>query len=380
MDSINTKDRGNCTGCAACVGCCPQGAISLQADERGFLFPVIEEKGCNHCGKCSIICKRIEQLTKEIDEKHPICTMAMKHIDENIHKNSQSGGVFYQLGKMVIQRGGVVFGAAMLEDFSVSHVCITTEEDLHLLQGSKYVQSNMGMVVSKVIGFLKQGKLVLFSGTPCQCAGVSAACEGLEGNLLLVDLICHGVPTPKLWKDYLSYISCKHHGKISDVRFRVCDGSQKKGHEEQFVIGEKTYRTIAFGQLFYSHAFLRDTCDRCRYRKFGRMGDVTLGDWVYGKKTGHSFADSKGVSQVLVNSEKGMQWIELIKPYFETLDLKIDECMQPPLENKYIANANKEEIFDYYLKHGIVTVVKKYGHENILVRAKRFVRRLWLRI
>lgn len=380
MDSIRTMDRKNCTGCATCVGCCPRGAIYLQADERGFLFPVIEEKECNHCGKCSIICNKIEQLARKIDDKRPICMLAMKHIDECVHKKSQSGGVFYQLGKTVIQRGGVVFGAAMLEDFSVSHVCITKEVDLHLLQGSKYVQSNMGMVTSQVIDFLKQGKTVLFSGTPCQCAGVSVACEGLEENLLLVDLICHGVPTPKLWKDYLCYISCKHHGKISDVNFRVCDGSQNKGHEEQFIIGKKAYRTIAFGQLFYSHAFFRDACDICRYRKPGRVGDITLGDWVYGKRTGHLFADVKGVSQVLINSEKGKQWMEFIKPWFETLDLELDECMQPPLENKYIVNANKEVIFDYYLKHGIAATVRKYGHENILVRVKRFMRRVWSRI
>lgn len=380
MAVIKINDPQKCTGCATCAGCCPQGAISFREDERGFRYPFIEEKKCIQCGECSIICKKIEEFAKQLSGRKPLSAYAMKHIDEDIHKQSQSGGVFYQLGKMFIRNGGIVFGAAFSDDFSVSHICIEKEEDLHLLQGSKYVQSNMGMIVSQVVSFIRQGKPVLFSGTPCQCAGVRCACDGMEDKLLLVDLLCHGVPTPKLWKDYIGYMARKHHGKVEDVCFRVSDGSQKKGHEERFTIGGRSYRTVAYGQMFYSHAFFRDSCDYCEYRIIGRAGDITLGDWIHGKKTGHPFWDNRGVSQVFANSDKGMEWIDLIKDSFENIELSLEECIQPSIENKYDVNEKKTFIFEEYINHGIDEIVRKYGHENRFVRIRRVARKVLIRL
>ncbi|MGN0505293.1 MAG: Coenzyme F420 hydrogenase/dehydrogenase, beta subunit C-terminal domain [Lachnospiraceae bacterium] len=375
MERIDTAEKAYCTGCTACVDACRTEAISMKEDENGFLFPYVNEKRCIHCKSCSIICSERNACVDELIRKKPLRAYAMKHREEEIHKTSQSGGVFYALAQAVIRQGGVVFGAAFLEDFSVAHICIEKESDLYRLQGSKYVQSDMNSVIPQVKQLLKQNKLVLFSGTPCQCAGVLSACKGYEETLLLVDLVCHGVPALKLWKDFLNHMSRKHHGEITEAKFRISDGSQKKGHVEQITVNGKKYNSTTYGQLFYSHAFFRESCDDCKFRKYGRVGDITLGDWIYGQKTGDAFWEKAGVSQVFVNTETGEKWFDRIKEMFEVRLLEWKECAQPALEDMYCRNLKKQEILKLYREKGFSVIARKYGHENRTVRLKRIVKR-----
>ncbi|MDD6036536.1 MAG: Coenzyme F420 hydrogenase/dehydrogenase, beta subunit C-terminal domain [Lachnospiraceae bacterium] len=375
MERIDTVDKTRCTGCTACMDACRTGAISMKEDENGFLFPYIDEKRCIHCKFCSIICSEGNAYAGNLLGKQPLFAYAMKHRDEEIHRTSQSGGVFYALAQAVIRAGGVVFGAAFLEDFSVAHICVEKESDLYRLQGSKYVQSDMNSVISQVKQLLKQNKLVLFSGTPCQCTGVRCACRGYEDTLLLVDLICHGVPARKLWKDFLNYSSRKYHGKITKAEFRISDGSGK-GHVERITVNGKRYTSTTYGQLFYSHAFFRESCDHCKFRTAGRVGDITLGDWIYGQRSEDVFWERTGVSQVLVNTEKGVLWLERIRDSFEVRSLEWKECTQPALEDEYYCNLNKKEILEIYRQKGFSVIARRYGHENRAIKFKRRLKKL----
>lgn len=375
MERIDSLNNTVCTGCTACVTCCPVGAISMQENEIGFLYPFITTALCISCGNCVKICQERSDTSNGFYEAKPIKMLAMKHKEQEIHRTSQSGGVFYALAKRTLAQGGSVFGAAFTEDLMVAHRRVDSEAELSQLQGSKYVQSDMGSTVKEIKCLLEEGKQVLFSGTPCQCAGVASACRECKDNLLLVDLVCHGVPSPKLWKDFLKSAEKKYKGKVTKAVFRIMDGSQN-GHVEQVTVNEKNYQSVTYGQLFYSHAFFRTSCDYCRYRTFHRVGDVTLGDWIYGRKTKNAFWDKTGVSEVLVNTKKGEQCLNEIQDLFHTLPLSIEECAQPPLLGEYQCHPEKDNIQQLYREKGFRLIAEKYGHEDRTLKLKRRIRRI----
>lgn len=331
MDLIISKQK--CSACGACMQTCAKDAIQLKPDEYGFLYPIIDDTRCVDCGACKLHC----HYHHPQERNSVISTYASMIKDESI-KRSSSGGVFVKLAESFIQNGGVVIGCAMnhSDDCVYSeHIVVSNVSDLHRLQGSKYVQSRMGDIYKKTKTLLKKEVRVLFSGTPCQIAGLKAYLCRDYLNLYLVDVICHGVPNEIMFNGYLKKLSEKIKGKIYDYKFR--DKELDWGiNMRAFAIsekGEKIEKVIppedsSFFRLFLSSHITRESCIGCCYADANRLGDITLGDYwgihyFHPEESKTKFIDNqKGVSAVLVNSPKGEEMYACIKKSINSVDSK----------------------------------------------------------
>jgi len=315
-------DHFLCTGCAACAAVCPVDAIAMQPNTEGFLHPSIDIVSCTECGLCKQICPinrsktiKTDRTTKDGNGHFP-CVWAAWNVDEDIRRQSSSGGIFTSLALDVLNRGGRVVGAAFDDNFVVRHCVIDSAEKLHLLRGSKYVQSEIKpSLLHDIQEMLDQGRIVLFSGTPCQVAGFKCFLQKLYDNLYCCDIVCHGVPSPRLFQ---CYIRSKIHkmGKIKTILFRDKEKGWKKFSLTWLF---KNGRRKSFGPTLadpYMAAFLRDfalrsSCYNCVFTTIKRQGDVTLADfWGVAGKYPEYDLDDKGTSLVLINNFKGQTWIE----------------------------------------------------------------------
>lgn len=355
-----------CTGCSACYNVCPQNAITMVENNEGFLYPTIDEKNCIHCGLCAKACPigKSEQF-----KKNYIDTFAYKTNDSE-RMLSQSGGAFWAIAKYVMERNGVVYGAAMY-DYKVIHIRCTTLEQCEKLRKSKYVQSNIGLIFLKVCEDLNNNKMVLFSGTPCQVAGLYGyiSSKGLDTkNLLSCDLICHGVPSPKLFREYIEFMGDKYKGPIDKFVFR--DKSYGWGsHYESFYVKGKKHKKRIYADLFYDNSSLRLSCGNCNFTCMDRVGDITIADCWGIDKIKSQYADKKGVSLVIVNSEKGQRIVEesMGNAY---VHIDYDFTNQPNLSRPTMIYLDKREQFwNQYMDKGFQSLLKKYTTYGIRNRA-----------
>jgi len=307
------KDKKLCTGCAACVQVCKQDAVKMNADDEGFLFPDINEERCLDCGLCRKTCP----INTALDEQQEKGVYACFSNDEDIRRNSSSGGIFSLLAQSVLSRSGVVFGAEFDESFRVRHNYIENIGRLDALRRSKYVQSDVGDTYKKAEKFLDEGRMVLFTGTPCQIAGLKALLKKKYENLLTCDLACHGVPSPKIWGMYLDFIKEKYQDEISAISFR--DKSTgwnnssmridfKNGRQYREKVKRETF-FIGFGKCIFN----RNSCFNCKFRIQNTKADITLADfWGIDKQNDKNFTDNKGVSLVITHTESGEAAMSLL--------------------------------------------------------------------
>lgn len=306
----NTVQRMNlhtrCAGCSACAAICPKNAITMAEDAEGFRIPRVDKTLCVECGLCV---DRCPQLAEKAKNNHPQTGYAAKLRNRESLLKSASGGVFYGAAKQILDRGGVVYGAAMGDDLTVSHLRVTEEDQLQKLRGSKYVQSHMNDTLRRVRRDLREGKTVLFSGTPCQVAGLKAYLGKEYENLYTVDLICHGVPSQKLWKKSIARDEQKMNSPMTAYEFR---NKEKRGwdtnYKKTFRNGRKSYgtgKTDVFYKAFLKGEIYRESCYTCPYASMDRPGDLTVGDFWGIDKELPGFEAMDGASAVLVNSPKG---------------------------------------------------------------------------
>ncbi|MDO5559248.1 MAG: Coenzyme F420 hydrogenase/dehydrogenase, beta subunit C-terminal domain [Oscillospiraceae bacterium] len=363
--------KTQCTGCSACSNACHEGAISMMPDNDLFLYPRTDESLCISCGRCAAVCPALTPAPAV----HSSQFFAAKHKEHSVHVSSQSGGVFFTLAAQCIENGGKVFGAAFASDWNVSHICADSLTGLEKLQGSKYVQSDPGDTFSQVKKAVGENIPVIFSGTPCQCAGLRRFLGKSYENLLTVDLICHGVPAPKLWQDYLAYMKKKYHGEIDNAVFRVHDGT-RRGHTECITINGINRYTVTYGQLFYTHAFLRQSCLNCQYRTLERTGDISIGDWVGGQRIDPDFWDNCGVSLVLINTAAGKTAWDMVKNKFTLRTLTETEALQPPLKNVFHIPPASDKMRTVWHSRGFAAAARKYGHEPYAKVLKRRLKKI----
>lgn len=307
-----------CTGCRACEQLCAHHAISMLPDKEGFLTACIDEDKCIDCGLCR---KRCPQNTL-VEKTSPKLSMAVRDKDDAELKISASGGAFAAVAKVVLAHGGMVVGAAYNEDMTVSHIVVEVAEDLPLLQSSKYVQSNTDTTYLQVKEALKQGREVLYSGTPCQIGGLKAYLHRDYDNLYTMDLICHGVASPKLFAKYLVWLGGKMGGKIIGYDFR--DKSCGWGLDYMTKTKTKTKTKPSTLDPYYFH-FLKGTtyrecCYRCNYCTKERVGDITVGDYWGIEKEHPKFYSPKGVSCMLMNTDKGKKLWDIVSDKFYSLE------------------------------------------------------------
>ena len=316
MKEYITVDRPeDCCGCGGCLNVCSKNAITMQADAAGFVYPAVDEQACVRCGRCVNVCA-FTQPGKGAHGEAQVYAAAVR--DQKIRMESSSGGLFTALATAVLKKGGAVFGAAFTDALTVAHRCVTDAGSLSALRGSKYVQSDTGDTFRQVRALLREGRLVCYSGTPCQIAGLKAYLGEDSENLLTVDIVCHGVPSLKMLRDDLEYCTGGKLDAIESVKFR--DKRYGWGTKGSVVYGGKTLKYTADTSPYYFY-FLkgevyRESCYRCRFPSEGRQGDITLGDY-WGVRQAlldqmGGIDPELGVSCVLVNSEKGKQWLDSI--------------------------------------------------------------------
>lgn len=323
-----------CTGCHACAAICPKKCIDMKDTGEGFLFPVIHMETCIQCNRCQEVCPVLHIP----DRSQHTQAFAIKNKDEAEREKSTSGGVFPLLARQILDAGGIIYGAAYDRDFSAKHIAVENSEKLSFLQGTKYVQSIVGRLFLDVKEQLRIGRQVLFSGTPCQCAGLKAFLEKEYENLILVDLICHGVPSPKIWQAYIDYRAEQENGGKRPVRINM--RSKVSGwsrYSTEFYYGNGKITRIQnsqdpFIRIFVRNICLRSSCSECVAKGIERCTDLTLGDY-WGIWSQHpEFNDEKGTSIVFVHSEKGMAALNQVKRQAEWIEI--------PIEDAYRENAS----------------------------------------
>ena len=304
-------------------------------------------------------------------------TYIVKQKDINSRMKSRSGGVFAAVSDAVLEEGGVVYGCALDEEFHAYHRRAVTKEERDLLRGSKYVQSDMKDAMKQALEDLKDGRMVLFSGTPCQIAGMKAICpDAYRDKLLCVDIVCHGVPSPAVWDSYREYMQKKYHGKITAVDFRNKRNHGWWEHIESVKIHGIEVDSQIYKNLFYEHNILRDCCYECPYKSLERQGDISIADAWGIAKAAPEFDDNHGVSLVLSNTEKGQWWLEkaLVNCDYQSCD--IADYMQEPFIRSFPKPDDYEDFWKDYFSKDFGEIVKKKYEDSFKSHLKWRIKRM----
>lgn len=322
-----SRIKEKCVGCKSCEQSCPKHCISMVENKEGFWYPFIDEKNCIECELCLKKCP-VENM--DFHRKEPQKVWAWRNKNDADIMRSASGGAADSAAKTVLQMGGVIYGAAYDEQLTVEHIEVTDDVEREKLQSSKYVQSDLKDSYSKVKKQLWKGKMVLFTGTPCQIAGLYAFLGGDQENLYTLDLICHGVPSPKFFKKYLEYQKEQMGDRVIYFNFRSKD---KRGWGTQYLLKTKTKTKTKllsldrYGKHFMDGDCYRESCYQCAYANTSRVGDLTVGDfWGIGKSH-PDFNSLKGVSSVFVNTKKGERLFEMMRPFAEVEEATLEEAV-----------------------------------------------------
>lgn len=372
---FKTIEKKECSGCTACMNACPVNAIFMKQDEEGFFYPEIEKDLCIRCGICEKKCP-FEHPKYENTEVQEVYASYVKDINQR--QKSTSGGVFYAISKWIIDRGGIVYGAAFDENFKLLHVGVNNLLDLEKLRGSKYLQSYLGTVFQEIKEHLKAGRWVYFVGCGCQVSGLNAFLKKKYEKLITSDLVCHGVPSQLMFDWHIDYLRKKEKGKINSYSFRnmtgwgVCE-SYEYDSQVRKKKGNKVLSNYFLSPYLYSFMWAysyRYSCYECRYAQIPRQGDITLADY-WG--VSHFFPEldtTKGVSLTLVNTQQGHFMWNNIK---ENLEYRISNVKDAAKENKNLVCKTVMPI----IRPVCYQIIKNRGYEDVAKHEFR-IKKYWL--
>lgn len=379
---LNILDKKDCCGCTACENVCPRQAIIMKPDVLGFLYPEVDKAKCIDCGLCDNICAFNDNYDKSLNLSQPIAYAARHKVMSEMMK-SRSGGAFAVLSDYVLDNGGVVYGAGYDGHFVVTHKRATTKEERDEFRGSKYVQSDLTGVFRQVKEDLKNGLMVMFSGTPCQTSGLNSFVgKVLRKNLYLVDIVCHGVPGPYIWKDYLKYVESKYNRKITSVNFRDKARFGWNDHKETFTFDgtNKEYSFDVYSYMFNQCISYRLSCGICHFTNLTRPSDISIADYWGYERTDATFAnDDKGCSLVLCNTEKGKKLFDAVKDKINIIPAKLENVIQHNLQMPAVLHKDRLKFESYYGKEGFEKTMKKFamlGAKKWFTINKQFTKRL----
>ena len=373
------KPKEKCTGCGACAQHCPTESIVMKRDEEGFLYPVADPERCAACGLCEEICP-VDRQKAEYIMPH---AYAARNKDAALCRSSSSGGIFSALAESVIRRGGIVYGSALDGSFSARHESAETLEELEKLRGSKYLQSETGRTFVEVKEQLKTGITVLLSGTPCQIAGLKAYLGEDPGQLYLVDVACHGVPSPSVWERYLQKRCEEARAEAAAVSFRDKTTGWK---DYSLRIGFRTSEAYIrkhdkdpYMKVFLRNYSLRPSCYACPAKGSAAVSDITLADMWGAEQICPSLKTDEGLSLVLVNSEKGRLLWEDAADHTDRLEVPAKDALQhnPAL----FVSAVRPDDRDVFMKavrenKPILPLLKQYEDRSLPERVLRKLKHL----
>lgn len=389
----NVSSVINCAGCFACYNVCPVNAINMNFSNEGFYTPYVNEALCTDCGRCLDVCP-VEKTPSLEDRFLEPKTYVAWSLDDSIRLNSSSGGIYPEIARKVLEEKGVVFAVGWNNEWLPEHKEIVNWEQISETQGSKYVQSNVNLTYSRIVNYLKQGKKVLFVGTPCQVAGLRNTIkifkiEEFKSNAILVDLVCFGVPSPKVFRKYL-YENFDLSNIIS-INFRNKQIGWSKYQLRVTKKYGKDYKSLSYKDSFFYgfliNIYLARLCYNCPFSKVPRQGDITLGDfWGVPDK----YKDEKGVSVVLVNSKKGEEiFFGLIKDkkiFAEQVSLETASKSNPRIISGEMKIPNeREQFFKDLDSKSWRYLTRKYikppvGLRSFIRRGFRFAKRVFKKI
>lgn len=410
---INIINKSDCVGCNACVQRCPKQCISMKEDEQGFIYPKVDLSICINCGLCEKVCPVINQSTS----RNPLITYAAKNIDDNERQTSSSGGIFLSLAEKVIEDGGVVFGARFNEKWEVVHDYAEIIEDVKVFKGSKYVQSQIGNTFRLAEKFLNSGRKVLFSGTPCQIAALGLFLrKDYSDKLLKVDFVCHGVPSPKVWKEYLKFTtrpkgasdgkntvftSLKDEPVITGISFRdkrlgwekygfhiriaasLTSGKNSvftsfKAKEKDIELLYEPLNKNIFMQGFLNDLYLRPACFSCPTKHLKSESDITLADFWGIKAIDKSIYDKKGVSMVIINTENGKKIFSDLDIIYKKSDFKNCVINNPAILHSAKKSSHYDNFFKLFNSEGFAATIPLISHlsPNIIKKFSSLLKKI----
>lgn len=357
----------NCSSCAACANVCARNAVSMQLDAEGFYRPVIDAEKCVQCGACERICP----WNKPVDNPNVADvspkTVAAYAKDESVRLLSSSGGIFTVLAERVLDDGGVVVGVAQTAPTHFGHIVVVNKADLAKLRGSKYVQADVGLVYREVRSLLKAGRKVLFSGTPCQVAGLYAVLgSAASADLFTVDIVCHGTPSVKVFEKYVREMEKTDDSVLDGVNFRdKSEGWSGYALLHRFRSGKSVsvhHGRSKYMRLFLSSICQNDSCAECRYRKLPRIADITLGDYWGISRYHPEMNDNKGTSVVLLNTEHGKALFEAVADKVAQCGSKVEYAIagNPCIVRSSKPHPKRAEFFANLDKYSLDQLIKMY--------------------
>lgn len=388
-NNISIINEKKCVGCSCCIDTCPVNIIIPVKDRYGFTHPYISSmESCINCRKCLNVCSAYdENYTNKNANKSQNGYVAI-NINENERVSSSSGGIFPLLARYIFDKNGVVYGAAFNENFDVIHIRSESINDLHRMKGSKYVQSEMVGIYKAIEKDLHENKKVLFSGLPCQCYALKRyiCLKEEKVNLFTCDLICHGIVSPKIWKEYLQWRSNgREIEKIDfrDKRYGCNYYALSIRFKDKSEICEKDIKD-PYIDIFQNDYAIRECCTQCKFKNKNRYSDITIGDYA-GSMIGldKRIDDKKGKSLIITNTQSGNELFKAINKELIFSKINIDLYVQPNLGESKEIKMN-DLFWEKYFSNGFDYIIKKYTEENKFIhlkrQTKRFLKQIYMKV
>lgn len=373
IDTVSVKA---CTLCGACRNVCPVEAISMRIEHLDQVYPAIDTQKCIGCDRCERACPVLGPKSCP-SNGFPIA-YATRSRDEEVRQRSTSGGIFYELASRVLEEGGLVCGAVFDEHFHVHHILSNSRNDLARMMGSKYAQSDMGYCYREIKKALGEGVTVLFSGCPCQVAGLRSFLGRDDPHLILVELVCHGIPSDRLLQVYISLREEQYGARLTKLEFRNKDlGWHRSAVKMEFANG-KVYREIGaydpYGKGFYGNMTLKESCYDCPFRNFSAGGDIILGDFWGAETALPDLDDNKGLSAVLACTPRGQEQLQRLPITLYPCDIDTIIRYNPSLIHSARPHPERAAFYAHANAEGYPSAIRKYLREGPLSRFKRNAR------
>lgn len=377
---IDVQKPEDCCGCTACESACGHRAITMKADDYGFMYPHVNNNLCVDCGLCIKTCQFHPNYKRHENYDEPL-VYAGRHKDIKELSKSQTAGLGALIYKKFLEEDGYVYGVSFNDENDIVFKCVKDIEEAQQFRGSKYVQANILGILKQIHSQLKNGHRILFIGSPCQVAGLKSYIPSdLHKNLLTVDLVCHSNTAPEIWKSYIQYLQNKYKHEIIKADFRDKRFGWHQCYETYLLDNNEEKVLRSYDYLFFKHLNIRPSCTNCPYTNLKRVSDITIGDYWGWEKKHSEWNDELGINLILINSEKGNQFFESIKSDVDYIQTDTTECLQPQLVSPVTKNPMQDKFLEDYKQKGIKYILYKYGDLNYLFRVRSFLYKVKKRV